>query len=73
MKIENVCFVKGGKPEYPEKNPRSKDDIQQRTKPTIITAKPQRQANEECRIYRRRKSLPAIAQKEVGHSVKKKI
>ena len=27
-------FVEGGKPEYPEKNPRSKDENQQQTQPT---------------------------------------
>ena len=26
--------MKGGKPEYPEKNPRSKDENQQHTQPT---------------------------------------
>ena len=26
-------FVKGGKPEYPEKNPRSRDENQQQTQP----------------------------------------
>ena len=29
-----LVFVKGGKPENPEKNPRSKDENQQQTQPT---------------------------------------
>ena len=29
-----VGFVKGGKPEYPKKNPRSRDENQQQTQPT---------------------------------------
>ena len=29
-----LIFVEGGKPEYPEKNPRSKDENQQQTQPT---------------------------------------
>ena len=30
-------FMEGGKPEYPEKNPRSKDENQQQTQPTCDT------------------------------------
>ena len=30
---EMLVFVEGGKPEYPEKNPRSKDENQQQTRP----------------------------------------
>ena len=29
-----LVFVEGGKPEYPEKNPRSRDEKQQQTQPT---------------------------------------
>ncbi len=29
-----LVFVEGGKPENPEKNPRSKDENQQQTQPT---------------------------------------
>ena len=32
-----LIFVEGGKPENPEKNPRSKDDNQQQTQPTYDT------------------------------------
>ena len=29
-----LVFMKGGKPEYPEKNPRDRDENQQQTQPT---------------------------------------
>ena len=32
--LELLVFVEGGKPEYPEKNPRSRDENQQQTQPT---------------------------------------
>ena len=32
--LEVLVFVEGGKPEYPEKNPRSRDENQQQTQPT---------------------------------------
>ena len=32
-----LVFVEGGKPENPEKNPRSKDENQQQTQPTYVT------------------------------------
>ena len=32
--LEMLDFVEGGKPENPEKNPRSKDENQQQTQPT---------------------------------------
>ena len=32
--IEVLIFVEGGKPENPEKNPRSRDENQQQTQPT---------------------------------------
>ena len=32
--LEMLVFVAGGKPEYPEKNPRSRDENQQQTQPT---------------------------------------
>ena len=32
--LEMLVFMEGGKPEYPEKNPRSKDENQQQTQPT---------------------------------------
>ena len=32
--LEMLVFVEGGKPENPEKNPRSKDENQQQTQPT---------------------------------------
>ena len=32
--LEMLVFVEGGKPEYPEKNPRSRDEYQQQTQPT---------------------------------------
>ena len=32
--LEMLVFVEGGKPEYPEKNPRSRDENQQQTQPT---------------------------------------
>ena len=32
--LEMLVFVEGGKPEYPEKNPRSGDENQQQTQPT---------------------------------------
>ena len=32
--LEVLIFVEGGKPENPEKNPRSKDENQQQTQPT---------------------------------------
>ena len=35
--LEMLVFVEGGKPENPEKNPRSKDENQQQTKPTYDT------------------------------------
>ena len=31
--LEMFVFVEGGKPEYPEKNPRSMDEVQQQTQP----------------------------------------
>ena len=34
VRIEMLVFVEGGKPEYPEKNPRSSDENQQQTQPT---------------------------------------
>ena len=34
VRIETLVFVEGGKPEYPEKNPRSKNENQQQTQPT---------------------------------------
>ena len=34
LEFGNVGFVEGGKPENPEKNPRSKDENQQQTQPT---------------------------------------
>ena len=36
--LEMLVFMEGGKPEYPEKNPRSKDENQQQTQPTYDTA-----------------------------------
>ena len=35
--LEMLFFVEGGKPEYPEKNPRSRDENQQQTQPTYDT------------------------------------
>ena len=35
--LEVLVFMEGGKPENPEKNPRSKDENQQQTQPTYIT------------------------------------
>ncbi len=35
--LEVLVFVEGGKPENPEKNPRSKDENQQQTQPTYGT------------------------------------
>ena len=32
--LEMLVFMEGGKPENPEKNPRSKDENQQQTQPT---------------------------------------
>ena len=32
--LEMLVFVEGGKPEYPEKNPWSRDENQQQTQPT---------------------------------------
>ena len=32
--LEMLVFVEGGKPEYPDKNPRSRDENQQQTQPT---------------------------------------
>ena len=32
--LEILVFVEGGKPEYPEKNPWSRDEKQQQTQPT---------------------------------------
>ena len=32
--LEMLVFVEGGKPEYLEKNPRSRDENQQQTQPT---------------------------------------
>ena len=32
--LEVLVFVEGGKPENPDKNPRSKDENQQQTQPT---------------------------------------
>ena len=32
--LEMLVFVEGGKPEYPEKNPWSKDENQKQTQPT---------------------------------------
>ena len=31
--LEMLVFAEGGKPEYPEKNPRSRDENQQQTQP----------------------------------------
>ena len=33
--FEMLVFAEGGKPEYPEKNPRSRDENQQQTQPTF--------------------------------------
>ena len=35
--LEVLVFMEGGKPENPEKNPRSKDENQQQTQPTYGT------------------------------------
>ena len=35
--LEVLVFMEGGKPENPEKNPRSKDENQQQTQPTYDT------------------------------------
>jgi len=35
--LEMLVFMEGGKPESPEKNPRSKDESQQQTQPTYDT------------------------------------
>ena len=35
--MEMLVFMEGGKPENPEKNPRSKDENQQQTQPTYDT------------------------------------
>ena len=35
--LEMFVFVEGGKPEYPEKNPRSRDENQQQTQPTYYS------------------------------------
>ena len=35
--LEMLIFVEGGKPDNPEKNPRSKDENQQQTQPTYGT------------------------------------
>ena len=35
--LEMLVFMEGGKPENPEKNPRSKDKNQQQTQPTYDT------------------------------------
>ena len=35
--LEMLVFVEGGKPENPEKNPRSKDENQRQTQPTYDT------------------------------------
>ena len=35
--LEMLVFAEGGKPEYPEKNPRSKDENQEQTQPTYDT------------------------------------
>ena len=35
--LEMLVFMEGGKPEYPEKNPGSKDENQQQTQPTYDT------------------------------------
>ena len=34
LELEMLIFVKGGKPENPEKNPRSRDENQKQTQPT---------------------------------------
>ena len=34
FELELLVFAEGGKPEYPEKNPRSSDENQQQTQPT---------------------------------------
>ena len=34
LNLEMLVFAEGGKPEYPEKNPRSRDEKQQQTQPT---------------------------------------
>ena len=40
LKFGNVgIFVEGGKPEHPEKNPRSKDENLQQTQPTYDARK----------------------------------
>ena len=33
--LEMLVFVEGGKPKYPEKNPRSRDENQQQTQPSF--------------------------------------
>ena len=35
--LEMLVFMEGGKPEYPEKNPRSKDENQQQSQPAYDT------------------------------------
>jgi len=35
--LEMLVLMEGGKPEYPEKDPRSKDENQQQTQPTYDT------------------------------------
>ena len=37
LNLEMLLFADGGKPENPEKNPRSRDENQQQTQPTYDT------------------------------------
>ena len=46
--LEMLIFVEGGKPENPEKNPRSKDENQQQTQPTYDTGPGNRLVGGEC-------------------------
>ena len=47
--LEMLVFMEGGKPEYPEKNPRSKDENQQQTQPTYDTVTENREFNIELK------------------------
>ena len=43
--LEMLVFVEGGKPEYPEKNPPSRDKNQQQTQPTHDAERRDRESN----------------------------
>ena len=72
--LEMLVFVEGGKPEYPDKNPRSGDENQQQTQPTYDTESGNRtratlvggECSHHCAIPDQTKGLWSVANWNFG-------